>query len=87
MAHRVATPESRWSRWTRPEAGGYRGAVMHRRGIVLLLGFLVAVVIAGGGGVSAPWRPAHEPQAPSAPVAPPIRYEGVAVSPVMMRAW
>lgn len=54
---------------------------------MLLLGFLVAVVIAGGGGVSAPWRPAHEPQATSAPVAQPIRYEGVAVSPVMMRAW
>ena len=41
----------------------YGGAVMHRRGVVLLLGFLVAVVVVGGSGVRAPWSPAHDPVA------------------------
>jgi hypothetical protein len=30
---------------------------MHRRGIVLVVGFLVAIVVAGGEGVSAPRLP------------------------------
>jgi hypothetical protein len=30
---------------------------MHRRGIVLVVGFLVAIVVAGGAGVSAPRLP------------------------------
>ncbi len=33
---------------------------MHRRGVVLLLGFLVAIVIVGGSGVRAPWSPTHD---------------------------
>ena len=33
---------------------------MHRRGIALLLGFLVAVTVAGGGAVRAPFLPATE---------------------------
>jgi hypothetical protein len=33
---------------------------MHRRGIVLVVGFLVAVVVAGGTGVSAPRLPGSE---------------------------
>jgi hypothetical protein len=28
---------------------------MHRRGVVFLLGFLVAIVVVGGSGVRAPW--------------------------------
>ncbi len=30
---------------------------MHRRGLVLLVGFLVAIVVAGGAGVTAPRLP------------------------------
>jgi hypothetical protein len=38
---------------------------MHRRGLALLIGFLVAVVVAGGGGVRAPWQPATESAGPT----------------------
>ncbi len=33
---------------------------MHRRGVVLLLGFVLTVVVVGGSGVRAPWTPAGE---------------------------
>ena len=33
---------------------------MHRRGVVFLLCFLVAVVVVGGSGVRAPWTAVHE---------------------------
>lgn len=33
---------------------------MHRRGVVFLLCFLVAVVVVGGSGVRAPWTVVHE---------------------------
>ncbi len=33
---------------------------MHRRGILLVVGFLVAIVVAGGTGVSAPRLPGSE---------------------------
>jgi hypothetical protein len=33
---------------------------MHRRGVVFLLCFLVAVVVVGGSGVRAPWAAVHE---------------------------
>jgi len=33
---------------------------MHRRGVILLLGFLLAVAVVGGSGVGTPWLPANE---------------------------
>ena len=56
---------------------------MHRRGVVFLLGFLVAIVVVGGSGVRAPWSPAHDLVA--APVNP---YQGparVAAAPGRLR--
>ena len=38
---------------------------MHRRGVVFLLCFLVAVVVVGGTGVRAPWTAVHEQVASS----------------------
>ena len=35
---------------------------MQRRGVLLMLGFLVAVVVAGGGGERDPWAPTGERQ-------------------------
>jgi hypothetical protein len=33
---------------------------MHRRAVVFLVGFLVAIVVVGGSGVRAPWAPARD---------------------------
>jgi hypothetical protein len=41
---------------------------MHRRAVVFLVGFLVTIVVVGGGGVRAPWVPARGGiMAPSSP--------------------
>ncbi len=55
---------------------------MQRRGVLLMLGFLVAVVVAGGGGVRDPWAPTGKRQVARSDAAhPPARI--TAMSPRM----
>jgi hypothetical protein len=56
---------------------------MHRRGIVLVIGFLVAIVVAGGEGVSTPRLPGPATRADTARAA--VASGGTALSRVRMR--